>query len=156
MPAAAEELTDPVGYSPVWAWLAVAAIVVVVAWYAGVTLWAHARGWAATASRPTPVSARQRALGDLDLIAAQVASGDLPERAGYQQMSRVVRAFVAEVTGMPTHSMALADLQAAGVHGVAEAVALMYPPEFAPAPAPQLEPLDQTLARARHLVATWT
>lgn len=156
MPAAAEELTDPVAYSSWWLWLAVAAIVLVLGWYVGVTLWAHARGWVATDRRPTPVGARERALGDLDLIAQQVASGRLPERGGYQQMSLVVRTFVAEVTGLPAHSMALADLRAAGVQGVAEAVALMYPPEFAPAPAPQYEPLDHTLARARHLVATWT
>lgn len=156
MPAVADELTDPVGYSPLWLWLAVLAVVLVVGWYAGVTLWAHGRRRAPADRRPSSATSRERALADLDRIAHQVAAGSLPERAGYQQMSQVVRRFVAEMTGLPAQSMALADLRAAGVPGVADAVALMYPPEFAPPPAPQHEPLGHTVARARHLVATWT
>lgn len=156
MLAAAEEFTDPVGYSSYWLWLALLALVLVVGWYAGVTIWANAPAWAEARRRVGLPTARDRALFELDRIGQQVAEGGITERAGYQQMSLVVRHFVAEVTGVPTGSMALADLQAVGATPVAEAIALMYPPEFAPSPAPQYEPLDHTLARARHLVATWT
>lgn len=155
MPVAAEEFTDPIGYSSIWIWLAVAALLLVLGWYAGVTIWAHASQWRRGRGQPEP-SARDRALFELDRIGQQVAAGGMSERDGYQQMSRVVRGFVSESTGLPTHSMALADLHAAGVTGVAEAIALMYPPEFAPAPAPQYEPIDHTLARARALVVSWT
>lgn len=155
MPVAAEEFTDPISYSWYWLWLALLALVLVIGWYAGVTVWAHGRRWRDGGPPPVP-TARDRALFELDQIGHQVAAGGLTERDGYQQMSRVVRTFVADMTGLPAQSMALADLNAAGVTSVAEAIALMYPPEFAPAPAPQYEPIDHTLARARALVVSWT
>lgn len=155
MQVAAEEFTDPIAYSSYWLWLALLALVLVIGWYAGVTLWAHGREWRAGGC-PAEPSARDRALFELDQIGLAVSAEAISERDGYQQMSRVVRRFVSETTGLPTHTMALADLNAAGVSGVAEAVALMYPPEFAPPPAPQYEPIDHTLARARALVVSWT
>lgn len=151
---AADELADPVGYSSLWGWLAVAAVLLVVLWYVGVALWAR-RG------RPRPVvvpvaTARERALAALDEVHRGVASGQLADRDGYQRTSTIVRTFVADTTGLPTHTMALADLREAGVPHLAETVALMYPPEFAPAGTPAAEPIDATLHRARELVASWT
>ena len=60
-----------------------------------------------------------------------------------------------EAGGVPARTMALADLRAAGQPRLADAVALMYPPEFAPTEAEPGE-LRATLDRARELVATWS
>ena len=71
MPAG-DELTGPVGYSAVWGWLALAAVLVVVAWYAGVAWWARPRRRPA-ADRPAPLpDVRQRHLAELDRIEQDV------------------------------------------------------------------------------------
>ena len=155
MPAG-DELTGPVGYSALWGWLALAAVLVVVAWYAGVTWWARARRRPA-ADRPAPLpDVRQRHLAELDRIERDVPDGRMSARAGHQRTSLTVRSFVAEAGGVPAHTMALADLRAAGQPRLADAVALMYPPAFAPAEAEPAGSCGATLDRARELVATWS
>ena len=156
MPAGAE-FTGPVGYSTVWGWLALAAVLVVVAWYAGVAWWARPRRRPA-ADRPAPLpDVRQRHLAELDRIEQDVLAGRISARAGYQRTSLTVRTFVTEAGGVPARTMALADLRAAGQPRLADAVALMYPPEFAPAEAePSDGHLRATLGRAMELVATWS
>lgn len=156
MPAG-DEFTGPVGYSAVWAWLALAAVLVVVAYYAGVLWWARP-GRGPAADRPAPLpDVRRRHLAELDRIEQDVLAGRITARAGYQRASLTVRTFVTEAGGVPARSMALADLRAAGQPRLAAAVALMYPPEFAPTEAaPTDGHLRETLGRARELVATWS
>ena len=156
MPAG-DEFTGPVGYSAVWGWLALAAVLVVVAFYAGVAWWARPRRHPA-ADRPAPLpDVRQRHLAELDRIEQDVLAGRLTARAGYQRTSLTVRTFVTEAGGIPARTMALADLRAAGQPRLADAVELMYPPEFAPAEAePADGQLQATLDRARKLVVTWS
>ncbi|HEY9565597.1 MAG TPA: hypothetical protein VIR30_17665 [Nocardioides sp.] len=154
MPAG-DEFTGPIGYSSLWVWLAVGAFILVSLYYLAVWAWSVSGHPKPVANRD-PVTARTKAFGEFDRIGAQVASGELPEREGYQQMSAVVRGFVSEVTGLPTHTMALADLRAIGIPHVADLVALMYPPEFSPEDDVAQEPLSRTLDRARNVVATWS
>jgi hypothetical protein len=154
MPAG-DEFTGPVGYSAAWGWLALTALLVVVVWYAGVAWWARPRRRPA-ADRPAPLpDVRQRHLAELDRIEQDVREGRLSARAGHQRASLTVRTFVTEAGGVPARTMALADLRAAGQPRLADAVALMYPPEFAPAESEPQE-LRATLDRARDLVATWS
>ncbi|MDT0201112.1 hypothetical protein [Nocardioides sp. AE5] len=153
MPAA-DEFTGPVGYSSLWVWLSILAVIALGLWFLGVWAWSIS-GHPKPPPPRDPARARGEALGELDRIGHRVATGELGEREGYQQMSGVVRGFVAEATGLPTHTMALADLRALGIEPVAETIALMYPPEFAPEDDAAPEPLADTLARARNVVATW-
>lgn len=148
----ADEFSGPIDYGSLWMWLALASIAVVLLWYVGVVLWSLGGG--PKKARVDLPSARSRALGELDRIGHQVHSGELTERLGYQQMSSVVREFVSQTSGLPAHAMALADLRQAGVPHLAETIALMYPPEFAPE-ASGSEPLSLTLDRAKNVVATW-
>ena len=156
MPAG-DEFAGPVGYSAVWGWLALAAVLVVVAWYAGVAWWARPRRRPA-GERPAPLpDVRQRHLAELDRIEQDVHAGRITARAGYQRTSLTVRTFVTEAGGVPARTMTLTDLRAADQPRLADAVALMYPPEFAPAEAQSSDGhLRDTLGRARELVATWS
>ncbi|WP_067439681.1 hypothetical protein [Nocardioides jensenii] len=150
----ADEFSGPVDYSSLWLWLAIGAVVLVALFYLVVLVWSH--GGQPKAPRPGNVpTARTRAMGEIDRIGHQVHGGQLPERTGYQQLSTVIRDFVAEVSGLPTRSMALADLRAAGVPHLAETIALIYPPEFAP-DGGAIEPFGATLDRARWLVGSWS
>lgn len=153
MPAG-DEFSGPVDYSPLWVWLAIGAVILVGLYYLGVWAWSVS-GHPKPAPSGDPVTARSHAFSELDRIGAQVAAGELTERAAYQQMSVVVRGFVSEVTGLPTHTMALADLRIIGIPHLAETIALMYPPEFGPGDDEAEEPLPATLDRARKLVARW-
>ncbi|KQY63840.1 MULTISPECIES: hypothetical protein [unclassified Nocardioides] len=149
----ADEFSGPVDYSSQWLWFAIGALALVALFYLGVLLWSHAGGPKPLKPGDVP-TARTRAMGELDRIGHQVYAGQLAERVGYQQLSSVIRDFVSAVSGMPAHTMALADLRAAGVPHLAETIALIYPPEFAP-DSTAVEPFGTTLNRARGLVSSW-
>lgn len=157
MPSAAEEFAEPVAYGGHWLWLALAAVLLAVAWYLGVWLWSIPRKPKPAPQRTVNLpDLRTRHLAELDRIEAGVRTGELPERDAYQQMSTLVRSFVSGVSGIPTETMTLSDLRAAGLPRLPETVELMYPPEFSPDPVDDPEQrLTTTLSRARELVSTW-
>ncbi len=146
----------PVGYADLWAPLAVAAVALVVAYYA-VVLWATRRRAPRTApSARTVVSARRAALTRLETVGAEVAAGRTTPRGGHQQVSDTVRGYVATVSGRPVRTMTLADVRRDGPPALADLLAEVYPPEFAPEDRVAEDRFDDALARARDLVATWT
>lgn len=145
--------TGPVAYSSVWTWLAVAAVLAVVTYYAGAM-------WLTRPRKPEPVSskeidvtdARDRTLARLAAIEAALAAGTIGERTAYGQVSTAARGFVEEVTGAPVTRMTLEDVTASGLPRIPGLVGLLYPPQFAPeresSPAAAID-------AARELVATW-
>jgi len=162
-PVAAElpkEFEAPVSHSSLWLLLALLALTVMAVYYIAVTLWARPRR---PAPPPAPVEPprpardpRTHSLSELARIEHEVATGSLTARAGHQQVSVVTREFVGEVSSLPADKMALADLRAAGAGPLAEAIALMYPPSFAPSEEGRAaELLPEALGRARHLVTGW-
>lgn len=159
MPADAEPtdavFTDPVGYSSLWLVVAVVLVGLVALYY--LRVWAWSRGSDAPAEpSASPVEAARKAhLKELERLEAAVRSGRTPVRVGFQQLSATVRSFVTDVTDVPAHAMTLTELRESADPRVAEAVAAMYPPEFAPGSA---EPDDfaRSLREARELVASWT
>lgn len=163
------DLAPPVDYDHPWGWVAVALVAAVLAWH--VVVWWVTRDRRAAgaagrrAGRPgSSAASRRRALAELAAIEADVTAGRTDQRAAHQRMSEVLRGFVAEVSGVPARSMALADLRAAGLHDVAAVIAQMYPPEFAPDPGPDPGPapgratadrFTTTLTATRELVSSW-
>ena len=160
MPGAADPLDDllaPVDYALPWGWVAAGLVLLVAAWFAGVAWWGRpGAGAPRDRARRDLARARRRALADLDRVAADVDAGRLDLRGAHQRTSAVVRGFVEDAGGHPARSMALADLRAAGATDVAAVVALLYPPEFAAdADRVSRERLDDSLHRAREVVAAW-
>ncbi len=144
------ELQGPVGYDDRWLVLAVLALVLVAAYYAVVLWWTRPRPTVA----PAPL-AREVWLARLDEVESEVASGRSSAREGHQAISRVVRGFVADTAGVPAHTMTLSDFEREGPEQLADVVALVYAPAFAPGDDLSRAELGTALSRARQLVATW-
>lgn len=160
MPAAdemPEEFTGPVAYADWWLWLAVVLFALVVAYYL-------ASWWVTRAPRVPTIerhdvdvpSAQEDHLARIDRVVAQVRAGALAPREGHQQLSEVVRSYVATVTTLPARTMALADFRARAPQDLVDAIEVMYPPEFAPDATLAENAFDTAVAQARSLVGTWT
>lgn len=155
---AADDFVGPAAYAGPWTWLPYLLVLAVVAYYAWVLLAGRSEPEAEEefVSRRNPAdSVRGRRLQELDRIDQAVRAGRMPLRTGFQQMSAQVRTFVGEVSDVPARSMTLEELRASPHPRVAEAIALMYPPEFAPGEA-SLDDFGRSLQQARELVRTWT
>lgn len=152
-----EEFTGPVTYSDWWVWITVVLLVLVVLYYAV--------AWWVTRAPRVPTIARADVdvpgvqaehLARIDRVVAQVRVGALSARDGHQQLSEVVRSYVATVTTLPARTMALADFRARAPQELVDAIELMYPPEFAPDGTLAEDSFDPAATRARNLVGTWT
>ncbi|GAB3248539.1 hypothetical protein [Nocardioides dilutus] len=148
---AADELQGPVGYDDRWLLLALLALGLVAAYYAAVLWWTRDRP-----TRARPAEQPSTWLTRLDEISDAVARGDLTARQGHQEISRTVRAFVVERSGVPASMMTLGDFQEHGPERLADLVALTYPPSFSPDQELPSSMFDEAAARARTLVTTWT
>ena len=153
-----EEFTGPVGYSHLWLWLAVAGVALVALYYLVVWLLTRPRRTGPTMwGRMTDVpNARRDHLQRIDAIEAEVRAGRLAARTGHQQLSEVVRSYVEAVSALPARTMALADFRAHAPAPLADAIELMYPPEFAPDPPVAQERFEQAVRDSRRLVASWS
>jgi hypothetical protein len=145
------ELQGPVSHDDRWLLLALLSLAAVAVYYAAVLWWTRRRP-------PRPESAKPAGgwVERLDAIGAAVARGELTPRQGHQEVSRTVREFAAERTGVPAATMTLDDFREQGPERLAALVALIYPPAFSPDEGLPATSLDETLARARTLVTTWT
>lgn len=150
---AADELQPPVGYDDRWLLLALLALGLVAAYYAAVLWWTRERP--PRAQRPGG-GGSSTWLARLEEIGDAVARGELTARQGHQEISRTVRAFVVERSGVPATTMTLGDLEEQGPERLADLVALTYPPSFSPDEELPASVFDEAAARARTLVTTWT
>ena len=160
MLAAAElpaEFHGPVAYFDRWLWLALLGIVVVAVYYVVVLLLTRAQRSEPEPWRPPEqVDPRSSHLGEIDALERAARAGTISLREAHQQLSEVVRGYVAEITPLPARTMSLADFKAAAPGELAQTIELMYPPEFAPDDVNQAaERFDIALHHARRLVSTW-
>lgn len=160
MPASVElpaEFHGPVAYFDRWLWLTLLGLLAVVLYYAAV-LWLTRRGASEQQLRQEPdTDPRGVHLGEIDRIEHAARRGEISLRDAHQQLSEVVRGYVALVTPLPARTMSLADFRAAAPGELTAAIELMYPPEFAPDhDSGARERLDVALHHARRLVTTWS
>ena len=124
-----------VAYNPLWGVLAGLLVLAVAVYYAIAYL----------LTRPRPPRPEPRAvptpprsvpelqgvyLHEIDSITHRHATGQLTPRRAHAELSRTVREFVAEATGVPTDKMTLQDLRGTPYSGAAYAVAEYYPLVF--------------------------
>lgn len=151
-----DEFHGPVGYDERWLWIALALLALVVLYYL-VSWWI---------TRPRRVRDVRRAdvdvpdlqrehLARIDRIEADVHAGVLEPRAGHQQLSEVMRSYVAEVTTLPARTMVLADFRTQAPPELVAALEVMYPPEFGPDDEVARVRFDDAVTRAREVVASW-
>ena len=152
-----EEFAGPVAYSDRWLWIALTLAVLVVVYYAA-AWWLTRPRRDRGAARPGVVvpDVRREHLDRIDRIEDDVRTGSLSPRDGHQQLSDVVRSYVASVTTLPARTMALADFRARAPQELVDAIELMYPPEFAPGDAVARDRFDDAVGQARGLVTAWS
>ena len=126
------DIIAPVGYSTWWLVLAAVLVVVAVGWCVlAVVRTRAARPGRATA--PPPTDLRADYLTRIDDVRRRVRTGELTPRAGHQELSVVVRAFVQRVSGAPVETMTLAQLRDLATRSV-RATAPVGPPARPTAP----------------------
>ncbi len=158
VPDVSTGLQGPVDYSERWAWLALAALVAVAVYYAAVVWWTRApRATTGPARQARPTrSARRRHLRRLDVVARQVRDREITAREGHQQVSATVRGFVQSVSDLRAGSMSLATLRATAPEPLVALVTDLYEPAFAGDEPAAAATFDDTVARAREVVTSWT
>ncbi|GAB3709437.1 hypothetical protein [Mariniluteicoccus flavus] len=155
----AAEIFGPVPYAHHWLWLGIALAVLAVAWPVLVWLLTRPRRVRPTPPAPprTPAQALAEAQSGIRAVRARHAVGEVTDRGAHQELSRVVRRFVAEASGWPTDHMGLADLREAMQHdarlaNLTDYVAVLHPPSFGPDGAGDV---DAAADRADELVRRW-
>ena len=158
-----DEFSGPVAYDDRWLWIGIGLAVALVAYYA--LSWWLTRPPRDRASRAVALSdVRQAHLARIDEIDAAVRAGAIAPRDGHQQLSVVVRDFVASVTPLPARTMALADFRDRAPAALVAMIELVYPPEFAPDPDRPDDPdhstsrelFDTAALQARGIVGSWS
>ncbi|MFC5728724.1 MULTISPECIES: hypothetical protein [Nocardioides] len=151
-----EEFAGPVAYSDRWLWIALVLAVLVLLYYAAAWWLTRPRQGPAAPTDVEAPDARREHLDRIDRIEDEVRTGSLSPRGGHQELSDVVRSYVASVTTLPARTMALADFRARAPKELVDAIELMYPPEFAPDDVVARDRFDDALGQARALVTTWS
>ncbi|MFF3026336.1 hypothetical protein [Microbacterium sp. NPDC057944] len=157
-----DELYPPFQYSGWWLLLAfgILAVLILAAWLL-IVLTRPRRGVAQPdAAHPGPLTVdvlsqlRIEYLDRIQLVEADYRAGKLSARNANLELSRVVRTFVNEYSGLEAPVLALDDLVARGVHpALIDAMGRHYYPSiFRPGPA--IDPVAGTEA-ARTVVRSW-
>lgn len=146
----------PLAYSGFWLFLGLAFAAAAVGWV----------GYAVVSTRPPRAVAepsiprvaaspglRRLYLGRIEEIAALLEAGEIGPRTATQELSRIVRGFVQEATGVRASRMTLEELRRQPVAAVATAVERFYPGEFS---APGEPDAEAALVGARTVVDSWT
>ena len=150
----------PLQYGLQWLILAIALVVVVIAFYVLLPRLVRAltkpREVVATPAPPrrlTPMqSAKQVAFDRIGAVEAAVAAGTTDVRDAHIELSAILREFATETTGIDARSMTLTELRASGLESLATVVATYYPIAFG---VPEHSRLAGAADRAREVLAGW-
>jgi hypothetical protein len=144
-----DNLFPPLAHSAMWLALGIVAGLLAIA----LVLWMlHAVPDAAAKARAAQLTIKGQYLAELDALYRRYAEQLIDERQLHHELSRTVRRFAAEHGEPGALSMTAADLDAAGLDGVAGVVARYQPPQFMERPAS--DP-PTSIAAARELIETW-
>lgn len=156
------EIYGPQGYSSLWLILGVVLAVLLIGWpVLAYVLTREKRPAPLPPPRPpNPERTRQHTLTEIDRVAGEHASGLLGHRRATQQLSRLVRGFVASTGFSGVEQMDLTQLkeQLERHHELAPLagyVEVLYPPSFGPGEIDGRQ-VEASIAQARHLVGSWT
>ena len=160
----------PLEYSAWFPWAALGLLVLIAAWYTYLVRSTRGRPAAQQATRtPEPPAVavpdlarlRRDYLQRIDAVDREAAAGTRSGRSSHQELSLLIRSFVRDASGVDATRMTLAELRAVGpsagppAHGVpaaADAIAALYPAEFAAGPA---SGVPDAARAAREVVRSW-
>ena len=130
---AADAPYPPAGYSGVWLWWGILLLGV----SAGLVVLARRARRPPPAPSPAPAgpdpaTVRQAYLAEVEALRQRHAAGALDDRHLHHELSRVVRAFVAEASGTDARVMTPSDLRRAGQPVAASVVDRFWATQFGP------------------------
>ncbi|MBZ2197297.1 hypothetical protein [Occultella gossypii] len=129
----ADDLYDPWHYGALWPVLGALLVVAVLGWF-GYLFWSTRAVPATAQSAPmhgrSLAELKQAHLAELHAVGVEHAAGRLPERDAYQRLSAIVRTFAFAASGVPAHTMSLADLKRHHPGVLPAAIEQLYPVEF--------------------------
>lgn len=151
------EVMPLVGYSPFWLVLGIAILALIGLFYVLVILLTTQRKPRSKPVVPTepPVDVaklQQAGYAKVADIETATINGTLDSRSAHEQLSAVVREFIAESTGIPADHMTLSDLQGTELRGTTRAVAQFYPGVFGAEPE---QDLAMSIHMAREVLSGW-
>ncbi|OAB88600.1 hypothetical protein AWH69_02010 [Janibacter melonis] len=147
----------PGSYGVVWPLLGGLLLLLLLVW-AGV-VWLMTRPPQDESHAPLPPSAlvklRGETLAQIDEVERSVREGERTARAGHHELSKVVRRFVAEVSGLDAEKMTARDLRKRGPEHLARLIAAYYPSQFGAAESAPPS-IGKAASAAREVVGGWS
>ena len=132
-------LQPPLEYSAFWIWIALAILLASFILF-GVALYFLRKNLhrAETAPKaplldPFDDSARTQCIEMIHKILAEYCAHNIDKRTGYQQLSRVIRTFVHDTTGVDVEKSTLKEIKQMQIPHLARLIEECYIPEFAEA-----------------------
>lgn len=149
---AADAPYPPAGYSGVWLWWGILLLGV----SAGLVVLARRARRPPPAPSPAPAgpdpaTVRQAYLAEVEALRQRHAAGALDDRRLHHELSRVVRAFVAEASGTDARVMTPSDLRRAGQPVAASVVDRFWATQFGPRAD---QPATDSVEAARRLIGS--
>jgi hypothetical protein len=126
-------VVGPTPYSMLWLWLALLIIAAVIAWYAAVLLWTQPSHWLRTMPGLRVVHAkllRRRFARSVRAIGERYRAGELSAAQASAQMSRTLRSFLHQATGIPAQYMHVDEIAATELADAAPLLAAFNDVQF--------------------------
>lgn len=148
------EIVPPMLYSALWWIIGAAAVLLVIAWFVLIPVISRLLG---RPRKPKPAKlaplvrrGRDGTLAAIDEVQREALAGEITVREAHLRLSELVRSFASEDRLLDARTMTLAELRAANLTTVADAVAQFYPIAFQEEELTELGPAPEVARQAVH------
>ena len=152
------ELQDTFSYMPIWLILAIlllAAVIFVQVFFRvrfGDRLKRPKKIKIKKPSPKTLMQIKQTYMGEMNRIEGELRSGRITIRKAYNDMSKCIRNFVFEATGIPVDKYTLAEIKKVNIPALTQLVSEYYEPEFARF---TYADINQSIYKTRKVLDLW-
>jgi hypothetical protein len=146
----------PMPYSPLWLWLGLLLLALVVAWCAGIFVWtlpSHRLRRIPVVRSLHGKLLRQRFTRTIRSVDKQYRAGELSAAQACAQMSRTLRSFLHQVTGTPAQYMHVDDITASPLAKAAPLFSELNDAQFNTT---SRVDVSQAGSAAEEMIRTWT
>ena len=101
----------------------------------------------------TLLEIKTKYMGQLDIIEDDLRTRKISIRQAYNQMSKCIREFVFEATGIPVDKYSLLEIRSVGIPALTQLVSEYYEPEFARF---TYADINQSIFKTRKVMQLWS
>ena len=98
------------------------------------------------------INIKQKYIAALNELEVKYREKKMSNRKAYQELSRIIRHFVYEATGIKVHNYTLQEIKSTNIVGLYEVVSECYAPEFA---VDKNGEIFTSIAKARKVIEEW-